>query len=246
MEDGVSLISSAQRAVLTSTQTATEIQNSSAQRVATGRRVNQVSDDPIDYTRAQALLAQVGELAEFKGALELDQSSLQTANFALDTIETYSAQLTELALTVQNTDSAAERAALAEQFNDIRAQIDSIARDATFGSSAPLTSFEFGTSDVNDFATQADIDAALNAVSTAVDQIRSRQRDTATSLAVNNIQQDFAEGLSDTLQTGAQQLLEVDLNEEAAVQLAAQVRRDLSFTSQTIVNQSESLLLGIF
>jgi hypothetical protein len=100
--------------------------------------------------------------------------------------------------------------------------------------------------DYNGFATLSDITNAIGDVRLAIDTVRSTQADFSTDIAILNVRDGYTEDVRQINQTGADQLTNADLNLEAAVQLSAQIRSDLSFQGQRILAQGDSLLLGLF
>ncbi len=221
--------------------------------LSTGRRVNDVQDNPVDYYRAQVLVDRVADLAGQRGTIELDQSRIQVGDVGLSTIEDLSAQLSAIAYQARVTEYADQRADLARQFNEIRDQIDNVIRDSVFNGERPLENLDAttlgigdATTDYNNFVTALDVRAALNSVDNAVSRVRSRQADYGSDLAALNVQENYNANLSNTIQAGADKLVNADLNEEAVQAVAIQVREDLTFQGQRILAQGDSLLLGLF
>ena len=58
--------------------------------------------------------------------------------------------------------------------------------------------------------------------------------------------QDFTKNLINTLQTGADNLVLADTNEEGANMLALQTRQSLSTTALSLANQSSQAVLRLF
>ncbi|SCA56057.1 hypothetical protein MTBPR1_170003 [Candidatus Terasakiella magnetica] len=253
MVDSISLINSALSTSVGSTRRATELREDSANNLASGTRVNEVRDDPSDYLRAKALIDAVADLGSQKGTIELEQSQIEVGNVALGTIEDLGRQLQGLANAAKTAETLVEREALSEQFNNVRNQIDQVVKDSSFDGEASLTDVSSdllgigdASIDYNDFATLTDINAAINSINTAIDDVRTRQSNFGSELAALDVEEEFTTNLANSFQEGIDELVNADLSEEAAVTLAAQVRTDLSFQGQAILAQSESLLLGLF
>ena len=276
MVDSVSFLSSAQRTTLREQQRIGSVRNESANRLSTGRRVNQISDEPVDFLRAKALTDRVANLGDIKGDISLGQNTIQATTLGLDAVEQFSSQLKGIAAAAGSAQSDEERAAFVAQFNEVRSQIDNLVGDVSFlgrnllGSPASQVTIQVGdgagstlttggtetsvaslsigdaTADYNGFASLDDVNAAIAAVDSAISTVRSTQSDYASDLAVLGVRENFTQELSNTLQTGADQLVNADLNEEAARQLSAQVRGDLATTGQRILAQGDSLILGLF
>ncbi|WP_417832711.1 flagellin [Terasakiella sp.] len=253
MVEQVSFLSTAFSRNVRNTQNIAEVSRERSNRLSTGLRVSQPNDDPADYFRAKALIDRVSDLGNAKGALQLEQGGYQTSVLGLDTVEKFGKQLEGIALAAKSAESAQERQALSDQFNEVRNQINNLVGDATFLgknliASNTVSDLNIGdaNADYNGFATLSDIDTAIASVNSAVSQVRSTQSDYAVDIAISNVRENFTDDLSNILQDGVDKLVNADLNEDAATLLAAQVRSDLSFQGQKILAQGESLLLGLF
>jgi flagellin len=253
MVEQASYLSSAFNDNIRNTQRIAEVSRERSNRLSTGLRVNEARDDPADYFRAKALADRVGDLGDVKGALQLEQGGYQAANLGLETVEEFSRQLEGIALAAKSAESAEERQALSDQFNEVRSQIDNLVGDVTFLgrnsiSANTVSDLNIGdaNADYNGFATLSDIDTAIAAVNTAVSHVRGTQSDYAVDISISQVREDFTDDLSNILQDGVDQLVNADLNEDAAILLAAQVRSDLSFQGQRLLATGESLLLGLF
>jgi flagellin len=276
MVDSVSFFSSAQSSLLRNSTRIGAARDESASRLSTGRRVNQISDEPNDYLRAKALADRVADLGGVKGDIALGRSTLQASSVGLDSLEQFSRQLKGIASAAGSAQSDEERAAYVAQFNEVRSQIDNLVGDASFlgrnllnpppsevtttvgdGTNSTLTStgtdvsvsgLSIGNadSDYNGFASLSDVDAAISAIDSAISTVRATQADYTTDIAVLGVRENFTDELSATLQSGVDQLVNADLNEEAARQLSAQVRSELSVTGQRILAQGDSLILSLF
>ena len=163
------------------------------------------------------------------------------------------------------------RTSLATQFDDIRTQIDYLAADSGYnginllnGDALTVTFNETGTStqsitgvtfdaagldisaSANDFQTDADVSAALNELTTALDTLRSQAASFGSSLSVVQTRQDFTKAMVNTLQTGADNLVLADTNEEGANMLALQTRQSLSTTALSLASQADQNVLRLF
>ncbi|WP_135074771.1 hypothetical protein [Terasakiella sp. SH-1] len=269
-------LSTTQSSLLQSTQQTAFVRQRSSEALSTGRRVNEPRDEPVDYFRAQALLSRLSDLGEVKSSISLGQNTIQASSSGLDAVEDLGNLLKGIANSAKTAESAVERDALVTQFNEISSQIDNLVGDTSFlgtnllettssrlntqvgdsssstllteGSNNTIAGLGIGdaSADYNGFATLSDIDAAISAVDQAIATTRSTQADYATDLAILNTREDFVDDLSAELQRGVDQTVNADLNEEAATQLAAQVRSSLATTGQRILAEGQSLLVSIF
>lgn len=246
-----------------------------AGRIATGRRISQPSDAPVDFFRAKALSDRLSDLGSVKSSISVGQSTLQATNVGLEAIEQFSRQLLGIAEYAKSAETTEQRQALSQQFNEVRSQIDALVGDTSYlgvnllsshaaqktttlgdGRQSSLVSegqdqtvSALGVADAsaiyNDFATLSDITNAIGDVRRAIDSVRSTQADYTTDLSILAVRDDFTEEVSNSLQAGLDGLVNADLTQDAAIQLSADVRSALSIEGQRILAQGDSLLLGL-
>jgi flagellin-like hook-associated protein FlgL len=167
------------------------------------------------------------------------------------------------------------RADLADQFNELRDQLDKLADDASFnginllrGDKLTITFNETGTSSIDiqtkdseqvnsanlgvsttlgaaDLDSDANIDAELAKLKTALNDVRSQSSAFGSNLSIVQNRQDFTKSMINTLQTGAANLTLADMNEEAANLLALQTRQSLSSNSLSLASQADQSVLQL-
>ena len=169
------------------------------------------------------------------------------------------------------------RKELASQYNDLRTQIDQLARDASFngvnlltGTDSKLTiAFnESGSSSLNvkgvdatstglgitaaktafdgdNFLTDADIKSNVNLLKSASDSLRAKASTFGSNLSVVQNRQDFSKNLINVLDTGAANLTNADLNEEAANSQALSTRQSLGISALSLANQAQQGVLQL-
>jgi len=270
MVDSVSLGSSVNSA-LQGVQRTSQQTNQTNERLSSGLRINDPLDGAEDFFAAQALTNRAADLSQVKDQVGQAISSIQAADVGLEAINDLSGQARAIAQQAQNTSDPAERARLADQFNEIRVQIDSIAADSGIGGNNLIGSSpdtlevslnEDGSSSLSiqgvdstsaglgissrTFGSDADIDAALADISSAQTQIRSNSTFLSSSTSTLQNRIDFTDSLSNTLEQGAANLTQADLNEEAASLLSLQTRQALGANALTIATDSERAVLGLF
>ena len=168
------------------------------------------------------------------------------------------------------------RAGLADQFNELRDQLDKIADDASFnginllrGDNLQITFNETGTSEINiqteggatinsqnlgvpttleasDLDSDTNIDSVLADVKSAINEVRAQSSSFGSNLSVVENRQDFTKNMINTLETGASNLTLADANEEAANLLALQTRQQLSSTALSMASQADQAVLRLF
>ncbi len=177
--------------------------------------------------------------------------------------------------TTKKIDGNAVRTDLANQFRELRDQLDKLADDASFnginllrGDNLQITFNETSTSELNirskdeqgisstvlgvatdlqasDLDSDANIDDLIADVKTAINTVRSQSSAFGSSLSIVQNRQDFSKNMINTLQTGASNLTLADMNEEAANLLALQTRQSLSSSALSMASQADQSVLQL-
>ncbi|WP_370673457.1 flagellin [Pleomorphomonas sp. PLEO] len=167
------------------------------------------------------------------------------------------------------------RSGLADQFNELRDQLDKLADDASFnginllrGDKLSITFNETGTSSIDilakdgksvdstslgvpttltakDLDSDDSIDSTLTQVKTAISTVRSQSSAFGSNLSVVQNRQDFSKNMINTLETGAGNLTLADMNQEAANMVALQTRQSLATSSLSMANQADQNVLQL-
>ena len=90
------------------------------------------------------------------------------------------------------------------------------------------------------------INAAISAIDSALVTVRQASQEFGTNSALLSIREDFTTNLINTLQSGASDLVNADLNEESANLLSLQTRQQLGTISLSIAQKSEESILRLF
>ena len=201
-------------------------------------------------------------------------ASAGAADVGLKAVEDLTRQLRGIATAVRG-GTAEQRQAAAEQFDRIRTQINSLAGDASYGgvaliddpadsqttpvgdlsggaitveggaASAEALGIGTATGDYNGFASDADIDAALNDLAGATNQVRSTRQRVGSDIASLTTRRQFTQNLSDTIKTAEDKIAGSDLNDEAARQLALQLQDRFATASLRFAVRTESLVADL-
>ncbi|HZS63854.1 MAG TPA: flagellin [Xanthobacteraceae bacterium] len=226
--------------------------------------------DFIDAVNNTANLAVKAELTS-DGKVQLEATGTNTIVIA--GTATAAEKLT-LGLTAGTTAAGTlntDRSSLASQFDALRTQIDQLASDSGYngvnllnGDSLSIVFNEKGTSkqtisgvtfnatglgvaaSTNTFQTDKDVNDALSNLSAALSTLRTQSSTFGSSLSVVQARQDFTKSMINTLQTGADNLVLADTNEEGANMLALQTRQSLSTTALALANQASQSVLRLF
>lgn len=164
------------------------------------------------------------------------------------------------------------RSNIASQFSELRRQIDQLAKDAGFNginllnadtlqamfnerqtSSLTITGVRYSVEEdlkirdqMNHFQTDRDINEAMADLTAAMARLRSQSSAFGSNLALVQIRQKFTQEMANTLQTGADNLVLADMNEEGANMLALQTRQQLSTQALSMANQADQSVLRLF
>jgi len=98
---------------------------------------------------------------------------------------------------------------------------------------------------VNDFQTDADVTAAVTALTTATGKLRAQASTFGSNLSVVQNRQDFTKHLINILGTGSSNLTDADLNEEAANSQALSTRQSLGISALSLANQAQQGILQL-
>ena len=241
-------------------------------RLSTGKRVNSALDNPTNFFTAQSLNNRASDLSGLLDSMSNAVKTLQAADNGITAITKLVESAQALARQAQQTTDTTERATLATQFDDTRAQIDALAADSGFngkdiinGDDLDVVFNEDGTSKltitgadltaggdlsiagaVGSWAADADIQTSLNQITTALATLRTQSKAFGSSVSTVQTRQDFTKSMVNTLTTGADNLTLADSNEEGANLLALQTRQQLSTTALSLAVQSDRNVLRLF
>jgi flagellin len=197
---------------------------------------------------------------------------LQTASAGIDSIQQMISTARDLVNRALGSTST-ERQALAQEFDSIRTQIDQLASDAGFngqnllgGSTLTVTFNESGSSAVTvngsvvtaaglgigsavttggNFQNDADIEAFLANLDAASATLEAKATSYGSSAAMIATREDFARSMADLLNTGADNLVVADINEEAAKLLALRAHQQLATTALSLTSKTQSSVLRL-
>ena len=169
----------------------------------------------------------------------------------------------------------ATRQSLAQQFDLIRTQIDQAAGDAGYNgvnllaggslsvafnetgssklsvSGVTYSSASLGISAVNSgsggqFQTDTEINAALSGITSALATLQSQSAAFGASTSVMGTRQTFTSSLIDTLNAGADDLVNADTSEDSALLMALQARQQIAQTALSLSSQQNQTALRLF
>ena len=168
--------------------------------------------------------------------------------------------------------SQVQRASLVSQYNNVLAQINTTAQDASFngvnllnGDTLKLVFNETGKSTLSitgvtfndaglglatltagtDFLDNSSANKQLTSLSTASSTLRSEASTLGSNLSIVQIRQDFNKNLINVLQTGSSNLTLADTNELAADSQALSTRQSIAVSALALSNQAQASVLAL-
>jgi flagellin-like hook-associated protein FlgL len=99
---------------------------------------------------------------------------------------------------------------------------------------------------ISDGTHAARLDSVINEIDSALTTVRTTAQTFGTNASLLQIRQEFTANLVKTLETGASNLVNADLNEESANMLSLQTRQSLGSIALSIAQQSEQSILRLF
>lgn len=125
-------------------------------RLSTGLKVSSAIDNAVSFFQAQALNNRAADFTDKKDAIDQGISSIKAASNGVDAIDKIVKQLKGIASSAK-TATATEQADLTDQFQELLAQINELASDASYqglnliNSTATKLNVEFSTSSTANF-----------------------------------------------------------------------------------------------
>jgi flagellin len=245
-------------------------------RLSTGKRVNDVLDNATNFFQARGFNQLGNDLSTLQDNIALNIKTLEVATKALDGIDKLLSSALGLVRQARSLSlGAPERVTLNAQAQTALDQITLLANDATFNgknllkatpdalqinfnteTGAALTFLSVTGIDTTNGAaglnvtlpgvTDANLDAAITSITTAVTTVRTRSSNFASNIAIAQTRQDYNKGKVNSLRTGSDVLTLADINEEGAALAALQTRQQLAVQALSLANQADQGILRLF
>ncbi|HWU18997.1 MAG TPA: flagellin [Devosia sp.] len=217
------------------------------------------------------LVNEINKNDDLKGKI---RASNDNGKLRIENLSTQKLEVTQ-GTTASEIAGNAVRADLANQFNELRDQLDKLSDDASFnginllrGDKLKITFNETGTSSIDiqtkneeavnagnlklsttltakDLDSDASIDGFLDQVKGALNSVRSQASSFGSNLSIVQNRQDFTKAMINTLETGAGNLTLADMNQEAANMMALQTRQSLASSTLSMANQADQSILQL-
>jgi flagellin len=98
----------------------------------------------------------------------------------------------------------------------------------------------------NEFSDDALLDTRLDSLTKAMTTLSTQSSTFGAALTTIQTRQDFTTSMINTLQSGADTLVNADLNSESATLLALNTRQQLSQTALSLASQADQAVLRLF
>lgn len=242
-------------------------------RINTGLKVAGAKDDASVFAIAQKQRAELGGLSAVKSSLDRATGALDVAIAGAEAISDLLIQLKEKAVAAKDAgNDNASRVLLNNDFQQLTAQIDTIANNATFngknslasvanadivaivdGSATSTISIAGVTLDRTALSLNASVITTSAAASTALSKIEAAISTVNSQLSVLGagakrveIVGSFVQKLSDAIEVGIGNLVDADLARESANLQSLQVKQQLGLQALSIANQAPGTVLSLF
>ena len=272
-------LTSGMRQNLFSLQNTSMLMERTQKRLASGKEINSALDDPVKYFAALGHTNRSSDLALRKSEMGEAVQTIKAANNGIEAITSLIASAKSLANSANAIDvcatassqNATDRSALADQFNEVMNQIDTMAADSGYkginllasgsitveydesgDSSSTITGFNGSATGLsiadstNAWVAATDVSDAIDDLDTARDTLRTKTQTLTTSLSTITTRQDFTTKMINTLEDGAADLVNADMNQEGANMLMLQTRQALGTTSLSLASQAAQSVLRLF
>lgn len=261
------------RSNLLQLQNTTKLTDRTQERLSTGKQVNSALDNPTNFFAAQAHVNRASDFAVRKDGMAEGIQTAKAADAGITAISALVEAAKGLAAAALGTANTTDRAAYAGQFDALRGQIDSLAKDSVYRGtnllngddltvnfnedasskltvsgfsalSTDLTIAEAGTT--WDVTTNDGIETSQAQLDKASTTLRSEAKNLANNLNIITTRQNFTDAMIGTLQTGADNLTLADMNQEGANMLMLQTRQNLGTTALSLSSQAAQSVLRLF
>jgi flagellin-like hook-associated protein FlgL len=137
---------------------------------------------------------------------------------------------------------------LSVKFNENGTSSIDVQATDTSGNTFAITASNLGINaqTATNFGSNSTLDTLSSTLSTALTTLRSQASSLGSQLSVVQTRQDFTKSMINTLQTGADNLVLADTNQEGANMLALQTRQSLSTTALSLSAQADQAVLRLF
>lgn len=256
-------------------QNTTALMGKTQTRLATGSKVNTALDDPVAFFAAQGHRQRAGDLNTRKDAMGEAVALVNAANNGIEAITDLIQSAKSLAQSAQSSTTTTEQASLQTQFNIMLDNISTLATDSSYkgtnllggtgenlvvtfdaagSQTLTLTGFDaeintgLSVTDGADWAvaSSSNVATVISNLDSAITELRTESKTMANNLSIITTRQSFTDKMVNTLNDGAANLTNADMNEESANMLMLQTRQALGTTSLSLASQAAQSVLRLF
>jgi flagellin-like hook-associated protein FlgL len=225
--------------------------------------------------RAGDLTARLDGIAKGINTVKAADAGIKSVTSLLKQAKGVAQDARALSTDTNDTQAQDDRSVLAERFNDLMSQIDDLTKDSGYdginllnndsltvefaekagSSSLDLEGFDAdtagsvitaGSETVADWKTDnSAIDAAIEDIETSEANLRNESKKLSANLGILTARQDFVKNMANVLTTGAADLTNADLNEEAANLLALNTQNQLGVNALSLASQQSQSVLRL-
>ncbi|MBR4106237.1 MAG: hypothetical protein IKK52_02930, partial [Alphaproteobacteria bacterium] len=135
--------------------------------------------------------------------------------------------------------------------NDSNTGLDVYTKATAYDSSATYYKLDATAQEEADYKTalaavSKKVNASLDSIAKATDYLRDYSSELGNNFSIIETRQNFTEAMIDVLETGSDNLVLADMNEESANYLALQTRQQLAINSLALASQSAQSVLSLF
>lgn len=239
-------------------------------RINTGLKVSGAKDDASIFAIAQKQRAELGGLSAVKSSLDRATGSLDVAIAGAEAVSDLLIQLKEKAVAAKDSgNDAASRTLLNNDYQQLKAQIDTIVTNAAFNGKNSINGTSSIVAIVNSDAsssitiaaqtltaavlsitgtitTSAAASGELGKIDAAIASVNSSLSALGAGAKRVEIVGSFIEKLSDAIEVGIGNLVDADLARESANLQSLQVKQQLGLQALSIANQAPGTVLSLF
>ncbi len=255
-------------------QNTTALMKTTQVRLSTGLKVNSALDDPVAFFAAQGHTQRASDLAGRKDSMGEAVGLVNAANNGIEAITDLIQAAKSLAQAAQSATTTTEQASLQTQFNTMLDNITTLGTDSSYkgtnllngtGESLVVTFDAAGSKTLTLTGFDAEVNTGLSVadgsswdgtgtnvatcitnLDSAVTELRTESKKMANNLSIITTRQDFTDRMINTLDDGAANLTNADMNEESANMLMLQTRQALGTTSLSLASQAAQSVLRLF
>ncbi|MFC4349659.1 flagellin [Kordiimonas lipolytica] len=242
--------------------------------INTGLKVASSKDNAAVFSIAQSLRADVSGLNAVKSSLDRAMSTIDVAVAAGEAVSDLLIEMKEKAVAAKDAGlDTASRTALNDEFTELRNQITSIVDNAEFngtnavnGSAAivaitnddgsntisipaqdlALSGTTVTVSSATAIDTAANASAAVDLIEASITNVNQSLSELGAGAKRLELQQSFANKLSDTIEVGIGNLVDADMAKASAQLQAMQVKQQLGLQALSIANQAPQAAVSLF